>query len=341
MTRTARRRFAREMDSIVDGIAIGASGPVFLHCYDQPAGGKWVDDVIPGKLVALDRASGDQLWVSPCEVGYGRGFGAGFGSEQDIVVLGPSAHGHRIVRMRLADGELIGVGKIDLFDSAVVSGDLCVTTTPRAVVAIATGAMEEAWQYRRPGERYHDLARHKNSIFVVYTNANTSRQGVLRLDARTGDFLEEVVSARLPAIHAIGAWQGGVSILTRDLAQVLPRDAMPRFMTDLATHKDGGSVDTLTLCSFSADGSQGEGPRWWRILSTRRGDGTPDIAMKCDEGKLYLVHEALIDIRDAVTGRALGEWTVPGLDESVAWDVCQGAALVAEEERASLYELPA
>jgi hypothetical protein len=49
----------------------------------------------------------------------------------------------------------------------------------------------------------------------------------------------------------------------------------------------------------------------------------------------------LIDVRDALTGRALGEWTVPGLDESVAWEVCQGAALVAEEERASLYELPA
>lgn len=341
MTRTARRRFAREMDSIVDGIAIGASGPVFLHVYDQPAGGKWVDDVIPGKLVALERASGEQLWVSPCEVGYGRGFGAGLGSENDIVVLGPSAHGHRIVRMRLDTGELIGVGKIDLFDSAIVGGDVCVTTTPKAVVATSTSAMEEAWQYRRPGERYHDLARHGNSVYVVYTNANTSRQGVLRLDAQTGDFMEEVVPARLPAIQSISAWKGGLSVLTRDLAQILPRDAMPRFMTDLAMHADGGNIDSLTLASFAADGAGTEGPRWWRILSTRRGDAAPDMAMKCDDGKLYLVQEALIDVRDAVTGRALGEWTVPGLDESVAWDVSQGAALVAEEERASLYELPA
>jgi outer membrane protein assembly factor BamB len=341
MTRTARRRFAREMESIVDGLAIGAVGPVFLHCYDQPAGGKWVDDVIPGKLVALDRTSGEQLWVSPCEVGYGRGFGAGFGPDQDLVVLGPSAHGHRIVRMRLDSGELLGVHKIDLFDAALVGPDVCITTTPKAVVAIDTSAMEEAWQYRRPGERYHDLARHKDSVYVVYTNANTSRQGVLRLDAKTGKFQEEIVAARLPAIQAIAAWKGGVTLLTRDLGQIMPREAMPRFMTDLALHPDGGNVDSLTLVSFAAEGAATEGPRWWRILSSRRGDAVPDISMKCDDGKLYLVQEALIDVRDALTGRALGEWTVPGLDESVAWEVCQGAALVAEEERASLYELPA
>ena len=149
MTRTARRRFAREMESIVDGLAIGAVGPVFLHCYDQPAGGKWVDDVIPGKLVALDRTSGEQLWVSPCEVGYGRGFGAGFGPDQDLVVLGPSAHGHRIVRMRLDSGELLGVHKIDLFDAALVGPDVCITTTPKAVVAIDTSGSMFNYSWNR------------------------------------------------------------------------------------------------------------------------------------------------------------------------------------------------
>jgi hypothetical protein len=37
----------------------------------------------------------------------------------------------------------------------------------------------------------------------------------------------------------------------------------------------------------------------------------------------------------------LGDWAVPGLDESVAWQVSQGAGLVAEESRVSVYELPA
>ena len=91
MTRTARRRWSRELESEIDGIVLGGNGPVFLHGYDPPAGGKWIDSVIPGKLGAFERNSGDPLWVSPCEVGYGRGFGAGFGREEDLVVLGPGS----------------------------------------------------------------------------------------------------------------------------------------------------------------------------------------------------------------------------------------------------------
>ena len=88
MTRTARRRWTRELSSEVDGIAVGDTGPILLHGYDPPAGGMWIDDVIPGKLAALDRTSGEVLWASPCEVGYGRGFGAGIGNEDDVIVLG-------------------------------------------------------------------------------------------------------------------------------------------------------------------------------------------------------------------------------------------------------------
>ena len=74
MTRTARRRWTRELENtLVDGIALGANGPVLLHGYEDPVGGKWIDSVIPGKLAALDRTSGSVLWSSPCEVGYGRG----------------------------------------------------------------------------------------------------------------------------------------------------------------------------------------------------------------------------------------------------------------------------
>ena len=99
MTRTARRRWSREFPGEIDGIALGESGPVFLHGYDAPAGGKWIDSVIPGKLAAHDRGSGEVLWVSPCEVGYGRGFGCGLGEEDDVVILGPSNQSHRIARM--------------------------------------------------------------------------------------------------------------------------------------------------------------------------------------------------------------------------------------------------
>lgn len=46
-------------------------------------------------------------------------------------------------------------------------------------------------------------------------------------------------------------------------------------------------------------------------------------------------------MRDALTGRMLGDWAVPGLDERVGWTVAQGAGLLAEETRVSLFELPA
>ena len=58
-------------------------------------------------------------------------------------------------------------------------------------------------------------------------------------------------------------------------------------------------------------------------------------------GKLYLVKGALIEVRDTLTGRMLGDWAVPGLDESVAFLVSDGAGLLAEETRVSMFELPA
>ena len=60
-----------------------------------------------------------------------------------------------------------------------------------------------------------------------------------------------------------------------------------------------------------------------------------------DSGKLYMADGALLDVRDGLTGRGLGQLTLPGLDERIAWEVSQGAGLLAEETRASVFELPA
>ncbi len=341
MTRTARRRFTREIQSVVDGITFGPVGPALLHVYDPPAGGKWADDVIPGKLAALDRHTGDTLWLSPCEVGYGRGFGAGFGPQDDVVVLGPSAQGHRIVRMSLASGELIGMGEVEAFDEALVGGDVCVCVTPRRVLGYSTAALEEAWEYSRPQERYHHAARSGSSLFVVYTHSATGRQGVLRLDARSGEYQGEVLAPRQPVIHGLAVNADGLVVLTRDLGSALPPELQPQLMVELSRRTDGGVTDTLSLLALPLDGEPGESPLWFQVLSTQRGDELPDAAIAADSGKLYVVHGALLEVRDTLTGRSLGEWAVPGLDESVAWQVSQGAGLVAEETRVSVYELPA
>ena len=124
MTSTARRRWSRELQSEIDGIALSSDGPILVHGYDPPAGGMWIDEVIPGKLGAIDRSSGETLWSSPCEVGYGRGFAAGFGEGNDVIVLGPTAQGHRIVRMETDTGRLLGAESIEPFDEAFVYGDV-------------------------------------------------------------------------------------------------------------------------------------------------------------------------------------------------------------------------
>ena len=89
--------------------------------------------MIPGKLGAFDRATGERLWIAPCEVGYGRGFGAGIGQQGQVLVLGPSQGGHRMVRMAAADGELLEAADIEPFDDAVVRPDVVVCANARTV----------------------------------------------------------------------------------------------------------------------------------------------------------------------------------------------------------------
>ena len=341
MTRTARRRFTRELTSVVDGIAFASAGPLLLHVYDPPAGGMWIDDVIPGKLAALDRNNGEVVWLSPCEIGYGRGFGAGLGQENDAIVLGPSAQGHRIVRMALGNGELIGAAEIEPFDEALVFGDLCFCVTPRRIFALMSTAMGEAWEYSRAGERYHHVARSRDRVFVVFTHSSTGKQGILCLDAETGEFQGEVLSARQAVIHGIAVNGDGLVVMTRDLATALPREVVAQFLVELAQREDGATHDTLSLLALTLNSTPSDAPLWYEILSTQPPDEIPEVNITADSGKLYLVRGALLEVRDTLTGRMLGDWAVPGLDESVAWQVAAGAGLLAEETRVSLFELPA
>ncbi len=340
MTRTAKRRFSRELQSIVDGIAFGSHGPVLVHMYDPPAGDVWMDDVIPGKLAALDRSSGEVLWQSPCEVGYGRGFGAGLGGEQDAIVLGPGSRGHLIARMSLADGKLMGASEIEAFDEAHVSADFSLVVTPKQVIAYDSRTLKEVWQYSRSGERYHHVTRSGPRVFVVYTHETNKKQGILWLDTHNGEYQGDVLTPKLPVVHGIVVSNDGMVILTRDLASVLPREVMPQFMTQLSK-KSEGRGDSLSLLALPPGAQPNEAPLWFDILSTAPRDEIPDASIATDSGKLYLVRGALIEVRDALTGRALDEWAVPGLDEAVSWAVSSGAGLVAEESRVSVFELPA
>ena len=329
----------------MDGIAFGAKGPVLVHGYDPPAGGKWIEDFIPGKLAALERQTGERLWVSPCEVGYGRGFGAGFGEEDDVVVLGPSAQGHGIARMSLETGELIGAREIKAFDEAVVGRDVCVCVTPRRVCGILTTDMVESWVYSREGERYHMVGRAGEEVFVVYGAEQTQRQGVLRLHAETGEFLGTLVEPTLSPIHCMSVDGGALVLVLDDIESALPPDSLRDWLSELSLREEEDDLEpaeqgSLWLLALSPEGEPGQAPLWFEPLPGDHSPELPDVSLGIDAGRLYVARGALMAVRDSLTGRVLGDLTVPGLDEYVAWKMSEGAGLLAEETRLSVFEIP-
>ena len=342
MPSTARRRWSKELDFEIDGIALSSEGPILIHGYEAPAGGMWIDEVIPGKLLAMDRSTGDGYWHSPCEVGYGRGFGAGFGEGEDIIVLGPSANGHRIIRMDTGTGKLLGAEPIDAFDEAHVWGDICVCAKAGQVFAISSAMMQEAWRFSREGQRFHQVARSGDWILVVHSDRKTHQKGVLALDAVTGEVAETVLAPTIGVLDGIAADGQNLCVLTADVAALLPVELATSFLADL--EERGGphgdiAIDRSTLLGLSVEDERAR-VVWYEILSTQSGDAD-DVSITADSGKLYISRGAMVEVRDLVSGRLLGEWTVPGLDEQVAWQVSSGAGLLAEENRISVFELPA
>jgi hypothetical protein len=337
MTRSARRRWSRDLEHEVDGIAIAPDGPILVHGYEAPAGGRWVDSAIPGRLTALQRSTGDVLWSSPCEVGYGRGFGAGFGRDGDAVLVGPSASGHRIARMSLETGELLGVADIPTFDEAVVEADLCLVASARAVTAIDTRTLAPRWRYAREGERYHLIARSGAHAFVTYTQDANRKQGLLRLKASSGAFEAIMVEPIQPAIHGLAVDGESVAVLAGDLAGALPREQALELL--LSDAEASGEARGLGLIALDAARASGARARWFERLDGQDSEDYPEVAVSIDSDKLYLARGTLLEVRDGLTGRKLGEYVVPGLDDRVGWRVSQGAGLLAEEQRVSVFEL--
>src|SRR6185369_2212943 len=101
------------------------------------------------------------------------------------------------------------------------------------VFSIDTEGLTEGWEHSRGGERYHHLARAGDKLFVVYTHSSTGRQGVMRLDAQTGEVEAEVLAPRQPVIHGITAHADGIVLLTRDLTVALPVEVVGGFLVEL------------------------------------------------------------------------------------------------------------
>jgi hypothetical protein len=343
MTRTARRRWTRELESEVDGVLFGARGPVVLHGYDPPAGGKWVEDVIPGKLGAFDRQTGERLWLSPCEVGYGRGFGAGFGSADDVLVLGPGQGGHRIARIALETGELLGIEPLPEFDTAMVGSDVSVVVGPTQLVGVMSPTLQTIWTYRASGMRFHRAARDGERVYTAFSKKGSRNQGLLAVGVEGGEKLGEVMPPNQPAIDGLEASEGVLVMLLGDLLASLPEEEQRDFQLKKLLAEDpedfGGSSSGAAPGLLAMNLTRSKDPRvtWYReLVGAEPGEAT--IAM--DSGKVYEARGTQLAVLDALSGRELGQAMVPGLDEHVAWSVRDGAFLLAEENRVSVYEIP-
>jgi hypothetical protein len=312
-----------------------------VHAYEPPAGGKWIDSVIPGKLLAFERGEGELLWRVPCEVGYGRGFGAGIVSADRVVLVGPGSSTHRIVHMALSNGELIDAADVTAFDEALVGQDLCVCLNPNRIWAIDTQNLVEAWDYSGVGERYHHVERIGDQVVVVFSHSGRPGQGILRLDVETGEPEGILLEPTQPVIHGLAGGGDILVALTCDLARLLSPDAQESLEVELAEHPGSGLSDTLSLLALRLDGQVGDDPCWHRVLETRELDELPEASILMDNEKLYLERGTHLQAIDGLSGRALGEWAGPGLDERLDWRVVDGAGLLAEETRLSVFELPA
>jgi hypothetical protein len=337
-TRTARRRWSRDLEAEVDGIAITSAGPVLVHSYEPPAGGKWRDSVIPGKLAALDRHTGDVRWNSPCEVGYGRGFGAGLGASGEVLVLGPSQSGYCVARMDPASGELAEAREIEPFDEAHVGADLCLTLAARRVTALSSAGLTEAWRYARPKERYHLMARDGELVYVAFTSESARSQGILELDAQSGELRDTLLEPSQRVIHGLSAGGGAVAAIVSDLEQTADPETLEQRLV-LGAGRRPGEVRGLGIAVLPRGARAGQAPLWVEALESDE-DEFPEALIQLDAGKLYVARAALLDVVDVLTGRRLGRLTIPGLDEQVAFRVSQGAALLAEETRLSVFEIP-
>lgn len=341
MTRTAKRRWSRELDTEVDGLCLPASGPILLHGYEEPVAGKWLDDVIPGKMGAIDRNTGESLWSSPCEVGYGRGFGAGFGRGHNAVVLGPGTQGHRAVRMDINTGELLMVESIPPFDQALVFEDICICVMPDQVVAFSTDDFSRRWSHRAGDQRFHMIARHGERVYVVFSDTDTKKQGVFLLDTKTGKHKGVWIDPAVPVIHGLVAGPQAVVLLVEELITALSHEGLVSAAMALGDLEDAGhETSGLALLALRSDGEAGQAPLWFDFVGASPDDEISDVTIRSDSGKLYVGQAAHCYVRDTLTGRALGAVTIPGFDEHIAWSVAEGALLLGEETRISLYEVP-
>lgn len=348
MTRSARRRWAAEIDSEIDGLALSATGPIFVHVYDPPAGGRWDEDMIPGKLLAFERSSGERLWAAPCEVGYGRGFGAGLDPDGNLLVIGPTQGGHRAVRVSAETGELLEGVDVPEFDEAIVDEKHMLIVSLTSLMRLDSAGLDAKWALQAKDDRFHSSATDGKTLFVAVSTKRNRSQGLRAYTVARGGKAGDILAQGQATVLGLAADEGMLVVLVEDLASALPEDLSREYQLQQLMADDGdnfgesSSGGSAGVVAFAWDaGEKRAEAKWFLGLSAAGLEHDPaDASIRVDSGKLYVARGAILSIYDLLSGRELGELAVPGLDEFVAWSVADGALLVAEETRLSVYDVP-
>ena len=192
--------------------------------------------------------------------------------------------------------------------------------------------------------RFHRAARDGDQLYVSFSKKGSRDQGVAVLNADTGDQFRELLAPGQPSIEGLEALDGQVVMLAGDLFAALPEDQrrdlqLAKLLAEDADDFSGGSSEGVPHGLVSFNTTRPSDPRVaWHLELSGLEAGEASISM--DSGKVYVARGATLQILDALSGRELGIVVVPGLDEYVAWQVCEGAFLLAEENRVSVYEIP-
>ena len=208
---------------------------------------------------------------------------------------------------------------------------------PATCAGIMTSPMLEVWSYTRAptSATTSPVALERQRPTSSTRTRTLRRQGVLRLDVESGDLVRRLPrDPEYPVIHDLVCNEDG-SLRSFwwaiDRSTDATRPVRPRLSTlRLEAFRTGGHVTSRTPLWSESDRTD-ESP-----------DDLPDVSISMDSGQA--LHRQRRPARGPRRAHRTERWasmTLPGLDERIAWQVSQGAGLLAEETRASVFELPA
>ena len=193
-----------------------------------------------------------------------------------MVVLGPSSNGHRIVRMSLANGELIDMRGMPTFDQALVGPDLCLIASPGQVTAIDSRTLDDAVDLRAQGRALPRPGPPGRRVFVVFIARQDAQAGRAEARRRGRRVRRRARGSRagVDARRRRGPAGGGAAV--SDLAAALPKELLVEYLTQNPDEGGGGRTG-LALLALDPGAEEGDAPLWFESIEGGERDEIPEV----------------------------------------------------------------